>query len=62
MKPLKIKVNKEIPGYNIGQTVNVETDINGIPVDKFWRDRLVDATTDNCVEIVIEKSTKEKSE
>jgi hypothetical protein len=33
-------------------------DNKGVPLDKFWRDRLKDAKTDKCVEII--KRTRKK--
>lgn len=56
MKSIKIQVNKIIPNYTIGQIVIVDTDTNGMPFNKFWRDRLFDAKTDNCIEIVKSRS------
>ncbi len=62
MKHMKLKVLKDIPGYKAGNTVDVETN-GGIPVVKFWRERMRDADIDNCVEIVkTEKSTIEITE
>ena len=55
---MKLKVNN-VPGYS--GIINIEDD-NGIPIDKFWRNRLEDAKIDNCVEIIKPraKRTKEK--
>lgn len=53
MKSLKLKINN-VPGYS--GVVNVKTDAMGTPINKFWRNRLKDAETDKCVEIV--KPTK----
>ena len=55
---MKLKIN-HVPGY--GGTITVE-DVNGIPVERFWRNRLKDAKIDNCVEVVKTraKETKEK--
>ena len=60
MKIIHIKINKPIHGHPSGSTVRVRADDAGIPVDKFWRDRLRDADIDNCVEIVPKVSTKNK--
>jgi len=57
---IEIKVLKDIPGYNAGKVVKVK-DNAGIPLDKFWRDRLRDAAIDGRVEIVKAKKPK-KSE
>lgn len=50
---MKLKINN-VPGYS--GAVTVKTDAAGVPLDRFWRRRLLDAATDNCVEIV--KPTK----
>lgn len=46
---MKLKINN-VPRYS--GTVTIQTDAHGIPLDKFWRNRLKDAKFDNCVEIV----------
>ncbi len=56
---MKLKINS-VKGYNAGQVVTVQTDSHGIPLDKFWRRRIKDAETDNCVEAV--KAAKPKKE
>ena len=56
---MRIKVLKDLPGHNAGRSIEIRDD-NGIPVDKFWRDRLKDAKIDKCVEIV--KPTKKKGD
>ena len=61
MKQMKIKINKSIPGYAKGSTTHISVDAKGTPLDKFWRDRLHDAKTDKCVEIVKPKKPTEAS-
>jgi len=48
---IKLKINN-VPGYS--GTINVTTCPKGVVCDKFWRDRLKDAKTDGCVEVVNE--------
>jgi len=48
---VKLKINN-VKGYRLGQVVTVQTDGDGIPLDKFWRRRLKDSKIDNCVEAV----------
>ena len=48
---IKLKVNN-VRGYS--GFVTVKTDENRVPLEKFWRDRLKDAKTDGCVEVVNE--------
>jgi hypothetical protein len=65
---MKIKINKPLINYKIGQIIDIKTDNSKIPLSLYWRRRLKDAEIDNCIEIVEErkiqspavKSTKEK--
>jgi len=50
---MKLKIHN-VKGYD--GLVTIKTDKNGLPLDKFWRDRLKDSQLDNCVEIVKTKS------
>lgn len=62
MKTMKLKINR-VPGYS--DQVTVKTDGFGVPLDKFWRNRLKDAEIDNCVELIkpiARKSRKESAE
>jgi hypothetical protein len=63
---VKIKLNKNIPPYKAGKTLLVNVDDNGIPIDRFWRDRFKDNLIDNCLEIIKEdaeaKNSKPKKE
>ena len=52
---MKIKINN-VKGYSGALTI--KTDANGVPLDKFWRRRLKDAETDNCVEIIKRSKSK----
>ena len=45
---MKLKINN-VKGFS--GTITVE-DNGGVPVERFWRNRLKDAETDNCVEVV----------
>lgn len=49
---IKIKVNRRLPGYRVGQVVEVKADAEGTPLDQFWRRRLRDARMDGCCEVV----------
>lgn len=46
---MKLKINN-VPGYS--GVININADENGVPLERFWRNRIRDAKTDNCVEIV----------
>lgn len=49
---ITIRVLKDLPGYKAGQEVKVTAVEDGIPLLKFWRDRLRDAEIDDCVEVI----------
>ena len=56
---MKLKINS-VRGYS-GE-ITIKTDSNNVPLDKFWRRRLKDAKTDNCVEVVLaSRAKKEKA-
>jgi hypothetical protein len=54
---MKLKINS-VPGYS--GAVTIQTDGNDIPLDKFWRNRLKDAKTDNCVEVIPPTTTRKE--
>jgi hypothetical protein len=56
---VRVKINKDMPGYIAGTTVSVEVRDN-VPVSKFWRDRFRDAELDNCVSVIKSKPAKSK--
>jgi len=60
MSNIQVKVLSDIPGYKTGQIIFVKVDSHGTPLDKFWRRRLKDAKTDNCLEVIKPKSKKPK--
>ena len=45
----RLKLNTPMRGMEEGRVVNVKTDKNGIPLERYWRDREKDAKTDGCV-------------
>ena len=57
---MKLKLNNPLAGYEAGRTVSIQTDANGVPLEKFWRRRIRDAKIDNCVEVV--KTSRPKRE
>lgn len=52
---MKIKLNVDLGKYKKGSVINIITDANGIPIDKYWRSRLKDSEKDGCIEVVQEK-------
>lgn len=59
-KTMIVTISKPLPGYTVGQTVRVKTK-NGIPVLKFWRDRLRDAKIDDCITMAKPKPKKSEA-
>lgn len=54
---MRLKINN-VPGYS-GE-LDIVTDKNGVPVERFWRNRLREAEIDNCVEVLKPKSNRKK--
>lgn len=48
----QLKLNVNLRGHKAGTTVPIKTDKQGTPLDPYWRNRLKDSATDNCVEMV----------
>lgn len=58
MKRIKIKLLKPLRGHLVGTIKTIHVDENGIPLERYWRDRLKDAPIDGCIEIVKKKKSK----
>jgi len=60
---MKIKLNQNLSTpkgkLNKGDIIEIE-DINGEPLDHFWRNRLKDSTIDNCIEIILTNKKDKK--
>ena len=61
MLKIRVKILADIPGYNKGREVTVQTDDHGVPLERFWRRRFKDALIDNCLEIVTANKSNPKS-
>ena len=57
----QLKLNADLKGHKSGQIIAIEC-INGVPVDKYWRDRIKDSATDNCVEILTNRPQASSSD
>ena len=57
MKKLTFKLNAPLQNKLVGSTISLECE-NGVPVERYWRDRLNDAKTDNCIELVKRTTAK----
>lgn len=51
---MKIKLNRPLRGYPAGIKMKIKTDSQGTPKDLYWRRRLKDSKTDNCIEVMKE--------
>ncbi len=54
---MKIKINVTMGRHKAGTIIEVQ-DMNGKPIENFWRRRLRDSVFDNCCEIVKDKKVK----
>jgi hypothetical protein len=52
----ELRINKSIStpiGKKVkGDTISIQCDVNGMPLDLFWRNRIKDSAIDHCVEFV----------
>jgi len=55
-KIIKVVCHK-IPGITPGETVSVDCDAEGTPLDKQWRRYFKEQPRSKCFEIVVEKPT-----
>ena len=58
MKQITLEINQRIGDRQKGQTITLDTDIEGTPLDAFWRKKLKDSAIDGCV-TVQKKRTKQ---
>ena len=56
---MKLKINN-VKGYS--GIIEVDTDSHGVPLEKFWRNRLKDSAIDGCVEVVKRKPKTESKQ
>lgn len=52
------KVNKPVAHHRVGDVIKIQVNADGTPVDVYWRRRLADAASDNCIERTV--STQKK--
>lgn len=57
---LKLKINFDTMGFKAGDIIEIDSDADGVPMKREWRNRLADAAIDNCVEIVRDADSIEK--
>ena len=52
VKRKKLKLNAQLKSYAKGSILDIEVDAKGVPLERYWRDRVKDAKIDNCVEFI----------
>jgi len=53
----KLKINSRLSPHNKGDVIDIKCSDDGMPADKYWRNRLKDSEIDKCVEFVDDKPT-----
>lgn len=61
-KTIKLKLNAEFRDHKVGDIVEVEVDEQGLPLDRFWRNRMYDMADDKCVEVVSASQSSQKKQ
>lgn len=56
-----IQLNYDLAGHKKGSKVKIRTK-DGIPVNPYWRERLIDSRIDKCIEYVSKAKTEETKE
>lgn len=47
----RLKLNTDLRGHKAGSVIVIKYQ-GDVPVEKYWRDRVSDSATDNCVEVL----------
>lgn len=61
---MKVTVNNEALAGVLGVQAGGEVEVkckDGIPVERYWRNRFRDAKIDNCISLPVKKSTKKST-
>ena len=56
----KIKLNAALKDFPAGRVLDIDTDKDGVPISRYWRDRIKDAEIDGCVEFITETKRSKK--
>lgn len=51
----ELKLNYDMKGHKKDTVLLVKVDKEGVPVDRYWRDRVKESTKDDCVSWVDKK-------
>tara|TARA_R110000772_G_C13310322_1_gene440402 strand:- start:12136 stop:12390 length:255 start_codon:yes stop_codon:yes gene_type:complete len=57
----RLKLNADLNGCKSGQVIVIKCK-NGVPIEKYWRDRIKDSATDNCVEVLTNRPQTSSSD
>lgn len=54
----QLKINAPLRDHPAGSEITIRTNKKGVPDDPYWRRRLKDSATDDCVELLKPKAKK----
>lgn len=57
---IKNNTSFDLNGVRAGKTGKIPCDEHGMPLDKYWRNRLRDAKIDGCIEVLKPKTKKKE--
>jgi len=61
MKRVKFKINVPLKDMPAGALISLNVDAKGVPIDRYWRQRFLDASYDGCIEqICLDEPKKTK--
>lgn len=60
-KKITLEINQRVGSFKKGDTVRINVDENGTPLDKYWRRRLKDAERDHCVTVQKTRSASKQA-
>lgn len=58
----QLQLNRDLRKFPKGSIIKIETDKDGVPIDRYWRDRLKDSKIDKCVKILSKKELEDMEE
>lgn len=61
-KKIKIRVNLNLLHRKKGDEFYINCDNDGVPLEKYWRARLIDSKEDGCITVIKEKDSESKTE
>ncbi|MEK0324943.1 MAG: hypothetical protein QQN63_04495 [Nitrosopumilus sp.] len=57
----QLKLHTDLASHKAGEVISIEC-TDGVPMDRYWRDRVKDSEIDGCVSFVEPEPTSRKSE